>query len=213
MHMRPAAPWNHKLRGFGYSRPPWRTLFIAAITAALILLSLAGCTTTRTESVRVDQTDRRTAVSTEKPDTVFVDSLRVDTLWMPGKVVTVPETVEVARREPTPEDTANAFPLQRITVDSAQVRLTGLQEQYSLAHPCFGERLIGNSEGGELSFYVEGKCVSRDTTIQVVYEQQSWLDRTVDRLARWVSLVALLGVGLYILWGLISTTIRSALPW
>jgi len=211
--MQPTAPWNHKLHGFGRPQTPWRLLLIAALAATLALLSLSGCTTTRTESIRVDQTDKRTAVRTDAPDTIFVDSLRVDTMWMPGKAITVPETVEVARREPTPADTTNAFPLQRITVDSAHVRLTGLQNQYSLAHPCFGERLIGNSEGGEVSFYVEGECVTRDTTIQVVYEQQSWLDRTIDRLARWLSLLAIMGVSLYILWSTISTTIRAALPW
>lgn len=189
----------------------WNPGLVAAILAALVLGW--GCSSTGTKEMRIDQTDKRQAVQTEPADTVYVDSLRVDTMWMPGMTVTVPETVEVAADAPTARDTSDAFPLQEVAVDSAQVRLTGLTERHVLAAPCFGETLVGRATGGEMEFYVKGDCTQRDTIVRIEYEKESWLDRTLDKIGRWISLVALLGIGLYILWGTISTTIRAALPW
>lgn len=189
----------------------WKPGLVAAIIAVLVVGW--GCSSTGTKEVRIDQTDRRQAVQTEPADTVYVDSLRVDTMWMPGMTVTVPETVEVARSEPTAKDTNGAFPLQEFAVDSAQVRLTGLTGRHVLAAPCFGETLVGRATGGEMEFYVRGDCTQRDTIARFEYEKESWLNRTLDKIGRWISLVALLGIGLYILWGTISTTIRAFLPW
>ena len=182
------------------------------LPALLLAATLAACSSTGTKQIRVDRTDERNAVNTHT-DTVMVDSIRVDTLWLPGMTLTVPETVEVAQETPTPEDTTDAFPLQELAVDSAQVRVTGLTEEYRLATPCFGQRLIGRPDGEGMEFYVNGECIPRDTVIEVKYEKESWMDRTTDRLARWISLFALLGAATYLLWGTISTAIKAALPW
>jgi len=187
--------------------------FFLILVVLALLLSLLACSSTGTEHVRIDQTDRRDAVQTEAPDTVTVERVRTDTLWMPGMTLTVPETVEVAREEPTARDTTDAFPLKEVAVDSAQVRLSGLTERHILAAPCLGQRLIGRSVQGEMEFYVEGDCVARDTTIECTYEKESWIERTTDKLARWFSLVALVGFGMYLLWGTLETAIRAALPW
>lgn len=185
---------------------------MSRLLAALLILAL-GCSSTGTKEVRIDQTDRRNAVQTEHADTVFVDRVRVDTMWLPGMTITAPETVQVAPDRPEPEDPPDTFPLQEVSVDSAQVRLTGLTERHILASPCFGQRLVGRAAKGEMEFYVKGECIPRDTVIQVEYETQSWMDRSIDRLGRWFSLVALLGIGLYVLWGTIKTTVRSIVPW
>lgn len=181
---------------------------------ALSLLILAlGCSSTGTKEVRIDQTDRRNAVQTEPADTVYVEKIRVDTMWLPGMTITAPETVQVAPDRPEPEDPPNTFPLQEVSVDSAQVRLSGLTERHILASPCFGQKLVGRATGGEMEFYVKGDCIPRDTIIKVEYEKESWTNRTLDRMGRWFSLIALLGIGVYVLRGTLITSIRAALPW
>jgi len=182
------------------------------LSALLIAVALVACSSTGTKQIRVDRTDERNAVN-KRTDTLVVDSIRVDTMWLPGMTLTVPETVEVAQETPTPKDTTDAFPLQELVVDSAQVRVTGLSEEYRLASPCFGQRLVGRLDGEGLEFYVKGECIPRDTVIEVKYEKESWIGRTTDRLARWISFFALCGAVTYLLWGTISTAIKAALPW
>jgi len=200
---------------------PWRnprprsTAALLALTLCITLLGLylSGCKSTETRRTVVDQTDERTAVQTESPDTIRVDSLRVDTVWMPGATITWPETVKVAKEKPTKKDTADAFPLQELSVDSSNVRLTGLSKEFSVPHPCFGETLIARSFQNGVSFRVTGDCVPRDTIIKTKIQRQSWVDRKIDAAARWLSVVAIGLILVYLLRRTLGTAIRAALPW
>lgn len=196
-------------------KPPSTTFLVlsSALIGTLLMLGLSGCSQTETLSKRIDQSDDRTAVQTQEPDTIRVDSLRVDTVWSAGATITWPETVEVAKETPTEKDTAGTFPLQEIAIDSAHVRLAGPSKAYTIPHPCFGERLLGRSVGGGVSFRVTGECVPRDTVVKYETEERSWVQQKIDGAARSFSLLALLVGGLYAAWGIIGTAAKAALPW
>jgi len=211
---RPTAPRNKRMCPHKHRNPSIvAALLGAALTCALLLLALPGCKSVETRTQRIDQTDQRTAVQTENPDTIVVDRIRTDTVWMPGTTITWPEIVRVSEEVPTKEDTVDAFPLKELAVDSSHVRITGLTKEYTLPHPCFGERLLGRSLGGDVSFRVTGDCVPRDTVVKTRIERQSWFDRMLDRGSRWFSILVIIGLTLYVLRGTLSTAIRAAMPW
>ena len=187
--------------------------FLLLITLVIFLLASMGCSSTGVKEVRVDQTDHRSAVRTAAPETLRVETVRTDTMWMPGLTITAPETVRVAPEEPAREDTADSFPLQRLSVDSAQVKISGLTEGYTLSSPCFGQRLTANAQDGELSFYVRGECLPRDTVVRVEYEKPSFFERKINTASRWIAALAGFAILAYLLRGTLVAIVRSALPW
>mgnify|MGYP000182061251 FL=1 len=187
--------------------------FLLLITFVILLLASMGCSSTGAKEVRVDQTDERNAVRTAAPETLRVETVRTDTMWMPGLTITTPETVRVAAEKPASADTADSFPLQRLSVDSAQVQIDGLTESYTLSSPCFGQRLTADAQGGELSFYVRGECLPRDTVVRVEYEKPSFFERKINTASRWIAALAGLAILAYLLRGTLVAIVRSALPW
>lgn len=178
-----------------------RRLLVAPLLLSAFLLSACSATTEITRTL--DLTDQRTAVRLAPPETVRVVERHPVFVQAPGRTSTVPETVTVYEKPLSAS--VPTFPIQSIEVDSAYVLVAGLDREYRLAAPCFGERLIGVAESEtEMSFSVEGDCTPRDTIVSVTVEKESTLEKAVDLAGRFALLSVVLLVAALFLRGVME---------
>lgn len=136
--------------------------FAAAIVVAILIVlgGLGGCSSPR--EVLVELPAPAPSVQTVT-DTLFLAS-PPDTLFAPPDTVRVTETVpvEVVRYAEARPDTARAYRLWSLSVDSATVTIAGRGEDLRMAGPVPGERLVCVSRSPtRLECRVEGEPVGR----------------------------------------------------